>query len=439
MAAPGSASPVVDAIPERLEQRESHLAVRERMGRRARRAPGRRSGAVPASLTQALATASVPSPAELRWLAEQVLSAPVVSCYLRFGPARAGHPRAHLARLRSLVDTARERHARELAALPPWQRARTLADLEHLIQAVDELEPAGARALVAFRSGEALNVAYLIPVKPPGPDRVVIGPDAYLMPLAALLEEHPPILVVQVAKRDARVLVATFGRLDEVEHLTSFATGDRVDVARPGKIQRHRLTHLQWHLRDTAHAASVAYREHGCAGLVLVGDEPITAAFTEFLPTSLARAVIGRLPQPVSHAALAERVRTHVSERQRATETRWADELASLAAANRLVTGLAAVIDAVDQFIAARLALPAQAGPPGFLCPTAHHYLALQPGTCTYCDSPLITAEDAVDELVEMCLRYGIERNLFIESPELLEPYRGAAAVLYPAVATSRG
>lgn len=427
-----------DAIAEHPQQRESHLAVRERMGRRARREPRRRAVAVPASLTQALATANVPTPAQLRWLAEQTPSAPVVSCYLRFGPAGASHPRAHLARLRSLVDTARERHARELAALPPWQRARADADLEHLVHAVEELDPAGARAVVAFRSGEALNVGYLIPVRPPGPDRVVIGPDPYLMPLAALLEEHPPVLVVQVGKRDARVLVATFGRLDEVEHLTSFATGDRVDVARPGKVHRHRLTHLQWHLRDTAHAASLAYREHGCAGLVLVGDEPIIAAFTDFLPNALSQAVIGRLPQPLSHAALAERVRTLLSERQRATETRWADELAALAAANRLVSGLAAVIDAVDQFIVARVALPAQAGPAGFLCPTAHHYLALQPGSCPYCDSPLITAEDAVDELVEICLRYGIERNLFIESPELLAAYQGAAAVLYPAVATSR-
>ena len=425
-------------VPEHLEQRENHLAVRERMGRRARREPGRRATAVPASLTQALATASVPSPAELRWLADQAPNAPVVSCYLRFGSAGAGHPRAHLARLRSLVDTARERYAKELAALPPWQRARTQADLEHLVAAVDGLEPAGARALVAFRSGEALNVGYLLPVKPPGPDRVVVGPDPYLMPLAALLEEHPPVLVVQVGKRDARVLVARFGRLDEVEHLTSFATGDRVDVARPGKVQRHRLTHLQWHLRDCAHAASVAYREHGCTGLVLVGDEPVNAAFTDFLPTSLARAVIGRLPQPLSHAALAERVGTVLSERQRATETRWADELAALAAADRLVTGLAAVIDAVDQFIVTRLALPAQAGPPGFLCPTAHHYLALEPGSCPYCDSRLITAEDAVDELVELCLRYGIERNLFIECPELLAPYHGAAAVLYPAVTLQR-
>lgn len=68
-----------------------------------------------------------------------------------------------------------------------------------------------------------------------------------------------------------------------------------VDRSRP-KVERHRLTHLQWHLRETARAADELFRSDRFEALVLVGADTLRPMLLEQLPRALSARVFATYP-----------------------------------------------------------------------------------------------------------------------------------------------
>src|SRR5207302_986247 len=83
--------------------------------------------------------------------------------------------------------------------------------------------------------------------------------------------------------------------LKEIDKIKSFVPTDTVDASIPGRVQRHRLTHLQWHLKLTARQASRLYSDWSCKVLVLMGEKRILHLLEGFLHETLREKIVRRV------------------------------------------------------------------------------------------------------------------------------------------------
>src|SRR5262245_10623646 len=258
-----------EAIDEREEKIRSIPGAR-----RGRRVPTKRPE-VP-SLRDSLRAQRFISAHELRELVDRTYGQPVVSLYLNLTPELVvRRPPVYLSMLNSLRH--RETAARRdlIAALPRSQRYALQGDLDMVDDLVGTLRPSGTRSIVVFKSGRKLNRVVMLPVR--AADSLTIDADPYVEPLEAILEAHPRCLVVEVAKEESRFWVHHLGQLAQVEAVHSFMPTDTVDASRPGKVQRHRLQHLRWHLKTSVHVAARLCGERDLGLMVLAGEERVLA------------------------------------------------------------------------------------------------------------------------------------------------------------------
>lgn len=366
----------------------------------------------------------------------RVYDTPVVSLYLNPAPKHPPAPRYPMTVFHSL------RH-QELEARRDWVEslghdARVLLrnDLDAVERFLEEYAvPAEteARCLVVLKSGVELNRAMTLPVRTR--DRLTIDLDPYVVPLEQMLERERRVLVVEVSHEDARFRVHCLGRQEQIDHCRSFVPSVTVDRSRPGKVQRHRMTHFQWHLRGVAQATSRLLEERQCDAVVLAGDETVLGTLEELLPRDVEQRIIGSFhPDPDGARSLGywEREVEEILARRRAEEEEEAlRALPDAEAQGLLVSGLPAVLDAVNVFMVRRLFVAEGTDQPGWVC-REHHFLALEGGRCPFCDRELLPVDSVVDELVEIARLHGVELMLVERAGDRLAPYEGIAAVTYP-------
>jgi hypothetical protein len=368
--------------------------------------------------------------AELRELVARQYGQAVISVYLRLtGDTTYRRPPIYISTFNSMRH--REVGREELAGrLSRQQRFTLKSDLEELEALLETQDVSGSRSLVVFKSGQELDRVIRLPV--PLADSMTIDVDPYVAPLEAVLEEHPVVLVVQVTKEESRFWRQHLGYLEEVASLDSFVPTDTVDASRPGKVQRHRLTHLRWHMKETAGLAARLFVEQGCDLIVLSGVEDVLAELDRFLPNSLRGRLAGKLhPSPgQDRGAWEAQVESVLAEHRRAEEEAAVPQLGDYQGQGLLVDGLPGVLEVVNQFLVRRLFVRIDLAEPGYVC-REHHFLSLSKGTCPFDGTELLPAENLVDELIEFAWLHGVELMVFVERPELLDPHAGIAAVTY--------
>jgi peptide subunit release factor 1 (eRF1) len=318
------------------------------------------------------------------------------------------------------------------------QRTSLQDDLDELEEFLASSDLSGTRTLVVFKSGLELSRAVRLPVGMV--DTLTIEVDPYIVPLEAVMEEHPPALVIEAAKDRSGLWSYTLGHLAEIDAVKSFVPSETVDRSRPAKVQRHRLTHLDWHLRRTAQLADRVVMDQGFDLLVLSGDRNVLTELERYLPDRLRVKIAGRLPKADDRARWQQGIEEIVRQHRRAQE-----ESAVAALGDHLGTGLVAqglrdVIDLSNEFLIRRLYVSVSLRHPGYVC-REHHFVSLDSGRCPFDDRELPPTENMVNELVELARLQGVELNVIEERPDLLEPYGGIAAVAYdmPAEAPGNG
>jgi hypothetical protein len=422
-------------MADELEGRWDETDERERkirslgVARRRRRLPAKEPEAL--SLREGLQAQRFVSGPELRELADRTYEQPVVSVYLNLTPEQViRRPPVYLSMFNSMRH--REFAARRdlIQSLSRKQRYSLYGDMDVVEELLGMLRPAGTRSIVIFKSGRELNRVFTLPVR--AADSLTIDADPYLEPLEAILEGHPRCLVVDVHKEESRFWIHHLGELVQVERVESFTPTDTVDAGRPGKVQRHRLTHLGWHLKTSAQVATRLFGEHGLGLLVLAGEERVLTRLEHFLPDTLQARVAGRLhPSPQAVGADWQRDLERVlAEHRRAEEEAALNLLEDYMGRGLLVSGLAGVIEVANRFLVRRLFVSVELTQPGCAC-RQHHFLSLWEGRCPFCGGELFPTTNVTDELIELARLHGVELMVVEERPELLEPYAGAAAVTY--------
>jgi hypothetical protein len=367
---------------------------------------------------------------EVRALVRRTYSQPVVSLYLDLGSERTvREPPVYVTAFNSMRHqelAARQELVDRLSRAQRMQLHRDLDEVEALVRGLDA---GGTRSLVVFRSGAELDRVARMPVATA--DSLTIDVDPHVAPLEAVLEEQLPVLVVEVSREDARLWSVYLGRWVRIETVRAMAPTDPVDASRPGKVQRHRETHLGWHLRSTAELVDRALGERGHDLLVLSGDQQVLAELERLLPERARERA--RTIHPSPHESVAEwraRVERILEERRREVEEDALSRLGEYAGHGLLASGLRDVLDAVNRFAARRLFVSADLARPGWMC-LPHRVLSLEAGRCPVGGEDLLPVEDVVDELVEVGRLQGVDLLMVERRPDLLEAHGGVAAALY--------
>jgi len=386
------------------------------------------------TLTAAFAERPFINREDLKTIARQHYERPVITFYLNFSPERLvrADPPVFVSVFHSLRHQALEARKAHIETLPREQRLGLPDDLRDVEAFLEGYQPSGARSLVVFKSGTRLNRVMPLPVRVA--DSLTIDTDPYVEPLEAIMEEQHRVLVVDLAKEKTTFFLYELGFEEQIHSIRSFVPSDTVDAGRPGKVQRHRLTHLQWHFKASAQAAERLFRERGCDFVALIGEETLVKEFEDYLAKSLRDHLVAELRWSPDDGP--NRRRAALEEalaKQRKKEEEGAlEELGFFQGHGRLAAGLETVLDAANLFMMRRLVLDNELASPGYVC-RDHHFLSLKPGSCPFDGQALLTAENVVDELVEIARLHGVEVMLVEQRRDLLARYDGVAAVLLTA------
>jgi len=386
------------------------------------------------SLKAAFAERPLISREDLRSIARQHYERPVITLYLNFDAktlARSDPP-VFVSIFHSLRHMELEARKPYIEALPRAQRLAIPDELGEVQAFLEEYRPTGARSLVIFKSGDFLNRVMPLPVRVA--DSLTIDADPYVEPLEAIIEEQHRVLVIDISKEKTSYSIYELGFEEPIHAITSFVPSDEVEPSPKDRVQRHRLTHLQWHYKASAQAADRVFRERGCDLLALIGEATLVKEFEDYLAKSLRDRLLGELrlsPEDgpnERHAALQEAL----SKQRKKEEEATLGQLGFFAGHGRLAAGLDKVIDAANLFLMRSLILDNELAAPGFVCRN-HHFLSLTAGACPFDSQALLPAENVADELIEMARLHGVEVMLVTQRRDLLAPYHGAAAVLVTA------
>lgn len=415
---------------ETLEERERRVR-----GTRTTTAMARAAEQIPQgeTLTAAFAERPFINREDLKAIARQHHERPVITFYLNFAPERLvrADPPVFVSVFHSLRHQALEARKAQLEALPREQRLGLPEDLRDVEAFLEGYQPSGARSLVVFKSGAQLNRVMPLPVRVA--DSLTIDADPFVEPLEAIMEEQHRVLVVDLAKEKATFFLYELGFEEQIHSIRSYVPSDTVDAGRPGKVQRQ-LTHLQWHFKASAQAAERLFRERGCDFLALIGEETLVKEFEDYLAKSLRDHLVAELrwsPDDGPNRRRAALEQALLKQRKKEEEAAL-EELGFFQGHGRLAAGLEKVLDAANLFMMRNLVLDNELVSPGYVC-RDHHFLSLTSGSCPFEGQPLLTADNVVDELVEIARLHGVEVTLVGQRRDLLARYEGVAAVLVTA------
>jgi peptide chain release factor subunit 1 len=410
---------------ESLDERESRI---EQM-RTARVGEGRGQEPEPRALDEASTGACLITRDELRQLI-RVYDAPVVSLYLEIPAKYPKAPRIDLTVFHSMRRQVLEERRDFVESLDHDAKVTLRNDLAKIEDFLGEFLPKDYTSLVILTSGEQLNRVIPLPVRVR--DRLAIDLDPLIEPLEVILEEQRRVLVLHVTREDARFWTHCLGREQEVGHLRGFVPDVTVDKSRPAKVQRHRLTHLHWHLRSVVQATSRLLDEQHCDAVVLAGERTVLSQLEELLPDRLRQRVAGRFHTTDRTRHEFEEEVEAILARQRADQEAEAlGRLPELSARRLVVSGLRDVVGTMNRFLVRRLYVSDRLDCPGYVC-REHHFLSLEGGRCVFCDRELLPVQSIVDELIEVGRLYGVETMVVERRIDLLDSYDGIAAVTYP-------
>lgn len=259
---------------------------------------------------------------------------------------------------------------------------------EALIEQSERSEAHGV-ALFACR---ALGLREVVPLRVPFENAFVLAPTPFLRPLAGLLAEIPPTLVLFVDGESARLIPLGPDGAGEEVRLESEVPGHHRRggwaLLAQSRYQRHVQDHRGRHFEAVAETLARLTEGNGVQRIVLAGEPRTVAAFRQHLPARIAARIAGGVPASRHEPAAAILGRAAgLLARLGDDETTAAVEavLTEAAKGGQAVAGLEETLEAVVRGAVHRLYLLEGFREAGGACPVCGHLQRGEVASCRRC------------------------------------------------------
>ena len=240
-------------------------------------------------------------PQMIRELTERVTrpESPVLSVYLNFGPSahtnrRGGYKLALEEMLKQietqLTEDSKRRHFQEDAA---WARKQV------------ELHIPKGRSLVLFCDASD-NFFFQRDLAIRLANQVWYGDTPYTRPLVQALNEYERYGVVLVDKENARFFVVSMQTIEELDKafqtppVRHRSTAGSDHLRSQMTLQRRAATWSGWFLKEVAEILDEIIRNESIDGIIVAGQEDITAELLRLLPKAVTARVVDTVRIPIN-------------------------------------------------------------------------------------------------------------------------------------------
>jgi len=348
---------------------------------------------------------------------------PFISCYLDLrldGPEKPEQVRIFLKnRLRDVEGVLDGGEA---------ERASFRSDAERIQRYVDDrvhqVEGAGHGHAIFACAGrdifESLRTAR------PFSNQLIVSNRPVIRQLAVLVDEFEPVIAAVVDTRTARIFEIALG---EMVHETDVLSDVPRNVKVPEyhgygdlKYQRDLKGHVDHHFKDVAEQLA-RLADRGYRRIILLGQEPVLAAFRKTLPKRVEERVIATGSVDRRHEAT-DRILARALDLLKREEQRAERELVSLIrdqalSGNLGVFGIEATLDALRKGQVYKLAVDGSLAQPGWRCRSCRALLShTRDDRCPYCREP-VSEVDLGDEIVKDAIAQGAELETVAGSADL--------------------
>ena len=327
--------------------------------------------------------------------------------------------------------------------IEPRARRDLEANLELIRKAVAEHAGQAMKGLAVF-SSLPRGLRHVVPLDFEVENRLVIDAEPFLLPLLERWYGEPAYLVVLLDSDEAHFFSAHRGHPEWVRDL------DRKDATEPYQRDKPRFTYKKRYARaqhERLHATEDDHFLHEVcratveewarghfAGLILLGQPPITAALGRLLPRELRDALAGEAPHAMtaSPEKLSADVARLVEQGSAASEQELVAELHERWKRNHLVAdGPTAVLDALQQGRAAQILFGSRRDIEGARCQECRYLFGTPLEACLYCGGSCRKV-NAVQEILRMAVRHRVPVHMFRRPPkeDLLAASGGVCALL---------
>ncbi len=332
----------------------------------------------------------------------------VTSCYLNLD-RREASAQALKIRIKDLLQSAQ--HQLDKKAGTHQQRESLRDDFVAIEAHVMPAITASQHKAVAIFScvGEKFWQAFSLPQI----ERNILIADhaPHLHPLNAILAEHHRCCVVVVNRTHGRIFETYLGEIVERGDVTDMVPRRVREAGFGGRDERNMERHLtqvvEHHYQHLADAVCKLFRKDHFDWLILAGQREPVHEFQKHLHPDLRQRLVGDFHADPAKITVPEVLQQAGTIEQRVEcdhEFQLATELVQKSdAGHGAVTGLTAVLAALDRGEAQTLVVEKGFEKSGHACVVCH-YPSLLPAECPHCHRPTGPCTDIVDEAVALAL-----------------------------------
>jgi peptide chain release factor subunit 1 len=379
-----------------------------------------------------VATVVQPGREQLRRLAQRkAREGCVLSVYVDLDPSEFATGPARASALTSAADEASRAVEDEARDFSHQTRLRLRDDIARIRDYASGADFDATHGLAIFAaSGDGLFEPLHLPR--PVPNLVRVGATPHVGPLVG----HPngSWCVALVTRRDARILRGSSGRLVEEEQIEDDVPGrhDQGGLSQ-SRYERHIDEQARQHLKRVARRLGELRRDGGFDRLLVGGTEQSYSELGELLDNETRALLCGRLSVDVEHVSVADAAKAaaplmedHELSRRRELLDRVEE---GLAPNGHAATGIAEIVDCVNEQRVATLMLDARLSVAGAQCPDCGWLTTAPNGACPADGGELRPRPDLLEPTVDRALAQDADILRLTDEPRI-DAHGGAAALL---------
>jgi len=308
-------------------------------------------------------------------------------------------------------------------------------DFEKLSNYVSyEFDGKGAKSLAIF-SCSALGLWRVFRLPQAVHPRLVVSKQAYIRPLAALLEENKRYVVVLISRDKARIFEYYMAELVEITKILDEVPG-KVRIAgwyglAERRIERNIEDKVHRHFKHVADTVMDYSQQNEPDYFILGGRKETVPEFERHLHTDIQKRIVARIEidPEAREADVRDAIQQAVEQFEEEEKKRLLNRLFEEAGSNGLgVLGLKPTLKALWHGQVNALFVTEDAVRQGYYCPECY-YLSADETRCPYDGTEMKVSHDIFEDAVETAILQNCE-IVRIRDTEVLEKYDHMAALL---------